>query len=335
MTEFLGVMLDPFVDGRSSGVGGGASGFATEQQASLPPDIALAYNSVLKAPPKPPTLGQRWTAWGAVYGGSNTTNGDPVVGSSDLTAHTYGFAGGIDNQVTPDTVLGFALAGGGTNWGLAQGLGGGRSDAFQAGVYGRTYFGPAYVAASLAFANHWMSTNRFAFGGDQLSASFNAQSYGGRVETGYRDAMLPMAAVTPYAALQAQSFHTPNYSETDLTGGGFALTYNAMTASDARSELGARFDDLTMFNRMPLTLRARAAWAHDWVSNPALGAVFQALPGASFVVNGPALPKDSALASAGAELHITPALSLLAKFDGEFAGGSRTYAGTGALRYSW
>jgi hypothetical protein len=28
--------------------------------------------------------------------------------------------------------------------------------------------------------------------------------------------------VTPYAALQTQWFHTPSYSETDLTGGGFA-----------------------------------------------------------------------------------------------------------------
>jgi fibronectin-binding autotransporter adhesin len=338
MTEFLGLMLDPFVDGRSGvgGPGGGqARSFAPDEEANFPPDVALAYNAVLKAPPKQPTFGQRWTAWGAAYGGSNTTNGDPVVGSTDVTAHTYGFAGGMDSHVTPDTVLGFALAGGGTNWGLAQGLGGGRSDAFQAGVYGRTYFGPAYVAASLAFANNWMTTNRIAFAGDQLTARFNAQSYGGRIETGYRYAVLPMAGVTPYAALQTQSFHTPNYGETDLTGGGFGLTYNTMTASDTRSELGARFDDLTMFNGMPLTLRARAAWAHDWVSNPALGAVFQALPGASFVVNGPTLPKDSALAGAGAELHITPALSLRAKFDGEFASGSQTYAGTGTVRYSW
>ena len=31
--------------------------------------------------------------------------------------------------------------------------------------------------------------------------------------------------ITPYAALQVQDFHTPGYSETDLTGGGFGLTY--------------------------------------------------------------------------------------------------------------
>ena len=58
-----------------------------------------------------------------------------------------GVAGGLDYHLSPDTVVGFALAGGGTNWSLAQGLGGGRSDAFQAGVYAATRSGPAYLAA--------------------------------------------------------------------------------------------------------------------------------------------------------------------------------------------
>jgi uncharacterized protein with beta-barrel porin domain len=71
------------------------------------------------------------------------------------------------------------------------------------------------------------------------------------------------------------------------------------------------------------------------LTNPALDAVFESLPGASFVVNGAAPPPNSALASAGAELHLTPAWSLAAKFDGEFAPGSQTYAGTGTLRYTW
>src|SRR5690349_2903447 len=99
-------------------------------------------------------------------------------------------------------------------------IGGGRSDAFQAGVYGKTNFGPAYVAAALAFANHWMSTDRYAFAGDHLTARFNAQSFGGRIETGYRYG-LASVGVTPYAAVQAQTFHTPAYNETDITAGGF------------------------------------------------------------------------------------------------------------------
>ena len=52
--QFLNVMLDPFVDGRS-GIGGAdhpALGFAPERQ-TMPPEIALAYASVFKAPLAP------------------------------------------------------------------------------------------------------------------------------------------------------------------------------------------------------------------------------------------------------------------------------------------
>jgi len=61
-------MLDPFVDGRS-GVGGAdhpALGFAPERE-TMPPEIALAYASVLKEPRAPlaPVYEPRWTVWGA------------------------------------------------------------------------------------------------------------------------------------------------------------------------------------------------------------------------------------------------------------------------------
>jgi outer membrane autotransporter protein len=335
--QFLGIMLDPFVDGRSgvAGTGGPALGFAPGRE-ELPDDITLAYAKLLKAPPKPASFDERWTVWGAGYGGSNRTSGDPaVVGSHDLAARAAGGAAGFDYHLSRDSVVGVALAGGGTDWSLAQGLGGGKSDAFQAGVYGATRWGPAYLAAALAFTNHWMSTDRFAFAGDHLTARFNAQSFGGRLEGGYRFATI-YGGLTPYAAIQAQSFHTPGYSEADLNAGGFALAYNGRTATDTRSELGGRFDRLLLLNpEAALTLRARVAWAHDWVSDPSVVPVFQALPGASFIVNGATPAKNSALTSAGAELRLANGVTLLGKFDGEFASHSSTYAGTGTVRYTW
>jgi autotransporter-associated beta strand protein len=335
--QFLGIMLDPFVDGRGSlaGAGGPALGFAPERE-EVSDDIALAYAKILKAPPKPVSFDQRWSVWGAGYGGSNRTTGDPaVVGSHDLAARAAGGAAGLDYRLAPGTVVGFALAGAGTNWDLAQGLGGGKSDAFQAGIYGATQWGASYLAAALAFTDHWMSTDRFAFAGDHLTASFNAQSFGGRVEGGYRVATF-YGGLTPYAAIQAQSFHTPGYSENDLTAGGFALGYNSRNASDTRSELGARFDRLLLLTpEAALTMRARLAWAHDWISDPTLAALFQTLPGAGFVVNGATPAKNSALTSAGAELRLANGVALIGKFDGEFASHSSTYAGTGAVRYAW
>jgi outer membrane autotransporter protein len=333
--QFLNLMLDPFVDGRS-GVGGAdhpALGFAPERK-TMPPRIADAYAAVLKAPAVP-VYEPRWTMWGGAYGGSNRTSGDlAVIGSHDLSASTAGFAGGFDYRLTPDSVVGFALAGAGTDWSLSQGLGGGKSDAFQAGLYGATKSGPAYLAAAVAFANHWMSTDRLAFG-DHLTANFNAQSYGGRLEGGYRFAT-PYGGITSYAAIQAQSFHMPGYNETGAIPNGFALTFNGRSATDTRSELGARLDRvLAVYSNAVLALRGRVAWAHDWVSDPTLAPLFQALPGASFIVNGAIPAQNSALASAGGELRFGNGITLLAKFDGEFASHSSTFGGTGTFRYRW
>ncbi len=335
-TQFLNLLLGPSSDG-SGGGSGGALGFAPERQNGLPPNIALAYNAILKAPPA--TFEQRWTSWASAFGGSGITDGNAAIGSNNITTSDFGFAAGMDYHADPATLFGFALAGGGTHWGLAQGLGSGQSDAFMAGLYGKHYFGPAYVSAAVDWTNNWFTTDRTAMG-DQLKANFQGQSYGARLESGYRFG-LPISApdviagITPYAALQTQWFHTPAYTETDLSGGGFGLNYNALTANDTRAELGARFDELTMLNAMPLILRARLAWAHDWVTNPTLGAVFQSLPGASFVVNGATPPANTALVSGGAELHVTANWSLAAKFDGEFASGSQIYGGSGTLRYTW
>jgi outer membrane autotransporter protein len=335
MGLFLDRMTDPFVDGRGGeDAGTGALGYAAEGK-RLPPEVAAAYASAMRAPAKT-AFDKRWSLWGSAYGASNRTSGDVNgTGGNDLSARVTGFAAGADYRVSPSTILGFAFAGGETNWSLAQGLGSGRSDAFQAGVYGKTQFGPAYVAASLAYAEHWMSTDRTSYASDHLTASFNAHSYGGRLETGYRLAP-SFVTVTPYAAVQAQALVTPAYNENDVTGGGYALAYAGRTATDTRGELGARFEKAVALNSASvLTLRSKLAYAHDWVSDPSLNATFQALPGASFIVNGATPARDSGLVSIGADIRLANGFVFSAKFDEEFSAHAQTYAGTGTVRYTW
>src|SRR3984957_15696833 len=103
---------------------------------------------LVKAPP--PTFDARFSAWGGAYGGSGTVRGDPVVGSSPTPGGAAGFGAGLDYRASPDTTWGFALAGGGTNWSLDSALGGGRSDFFQAGLYGSQHWGNAYSSGALA-----------------------------------------------------------------------------------------------------------------------------------------------------------------------------------------
>jgi len=338
MNQFMGLLLDPLAGGHGFGIG--PLPFAPDQpHTTFTPEVANAYASVLKAPVAPITAYGPWRAWGAAYGGSNSITGDPiVVGSHDVRTTAGGFAAGLDYRATPNTVLGVALAGAATGWDLTAGLGSGQSDAFQAGLYAKHQFGPAYLSGALAFTNYWASTKRVVTvaGADTLKADFDAQSFGGRLEGGYRVSLTP-ATLTPYAALQAQSFRLPGYSETAASGSPqFALAYAAQTSTATRAELGSWLShNILLGGGDTAVLFGRVAWAHDWFSNLAVTPSFQALPGASFVVNGAAPPHDLALVTAGAEWRMRNNWSLMGRFDGEFGDGQQTYTGTARVRYAW
>ena len=62
--------------------------------------------------------------------------------------------------------------------------------------------------------------------------------------------------------------------------------------------------------------------------------VFQSLPGASFIINGVVRAQNSADVG-GCRASARHGVTLLAKFDGEFASHSSTYGGTGTFRYRW
>jgi hypothetical protein len=163
MGLFMGVMTDPFVAGRGDGVRAGASptGFADEGY-GVSADASRdkprsgserdAYAAVWhKAPPVVDSFTQRWSVWAAGYGGSQTTDGNAALGSNTATSRIYGAAVGADYRFSPYTLAGFALAGGGTNFSIANGLGSGRSDLFQAGAFVRHNVGAAYLTAALAY----------------------------------------------------------------------------------------------------------------------------------------------------------------------------------------
>jgi uncharacterized protein with beta-barrel porin domain len=211
---------------------------------------------------------------------------------------------------------------------------------FQAGAFLRQTIGPAYVDAAVAYGWQDVTTNRTVTidGFDHLQANFDANIFSERLEAGYRLAA-PIAggiSVTPYAAAQLATFVLPSYGESALSGSSaFALNYAAKTINDTRSELGLRVDKTYALGDASLTLRGSAAWAHDFDPDRSVAATFQALPGASFIVNGAALASDSALTSASAELAWKNGWSVAATFDGDFSGVTRSYAGKGVLRYVW
>ncbi|MBR1252075.1 autotransporter domain-containing protein, partial [Bradyrhizobium sp. AUGA SZCCT0169] len=248
MDKFINVMTDPFTGTRSGGAPpAGATGYADENE-------ALAYAArkgrnagereayakmVTKAPPL--SFERRWSVWGAGYGGSQSTDGNAAVGSNSYTSRIYGGAAGLDYRIAPSTLVGFSLGGAGTKYDLVNGLGGGRSEMFQAGVYGRHDIGAAYLAGALAYGWQDVTTDRIALL-NSYRAKFDANALSGRLEGGYRYAF-GTSGLTPYAAGQFTTLWLPNYTEQVVAGvNTFALSYAERNVTAPRTELGLRAD---------------------------------------------------------------------------------------------
>jgi uncharacterized protein with beta-barrel porin domain len=350
MNLFLGLLTDPFITGRGNPVtpSSGAAPFAEEDDSasayaangkSRSKSERDAYAAIYRKAPLAQTYDPRWSVWAAGFGGSQTTDGNAALGSNNTTSRVFGVAAGADYLLSPRTIAGFAIAGGGTNFSIANGFGSGRSDLFQAGAFVRHTVGQAYISGALAYGWQDITTDRTVTvaGLDRLHADFNANAYSGRVEGGYRFVTPWMAmGITPYAAGQFTTFDLPAYAEQAITGTNtFALAYGSRSVTDTRSELGIRTDKSYAMQSAILTLRTRFAWAHDFNPDRNIAATFQTLPGASFVVGGAAQSHDAALTTASLEMKWLNGWSTAATFEGEFSNVTRSYAGKGVVRYQW
>lgn len=333
---FMGSVFDnAFSAGGESGQGGGPLGYAPQR--NVPAAAAEAYAAVT---PRDRSLSfeHRWSVWASGYGGNARVSGDSGAGSHDTTSRVYGAAAGATWRASADMQLGFALGGAGSSFGIADGYGSGKADAFNAALYGRRAIGSGYVAAALGYSWQDATTDRTATAGgttETLHASFRPQTLTTRLEGGRRFVTTALG-VTPYAAVQTTTLFMPSYGETATSGtGAFALSYASRTVTVTRGELGARFDKVILLGGTPLALKAKAAWAHDWNNDSVATATFQQLPGATFTMNGAAPASDSALLSLGADAALGGGWRAGASFDGEFSRTTASYSGKGSLRYAW
>ncbi len=316
--------------------GGDALGYASETPGLRQAREAYASVFPVKAVQRDQNAAH-WSVWGAGYGGNSKVSGDASTGSNTTLSRFYGVVAGASHRLGRDTVVGFTTGGAGTSFAIENGFGGGNADVFHAAMFGKHQFGAAYVAGLAGYGWHGVTTDRSVTvaGADRLQADFDAHSFSGRLETGYRMAAGSLG-VTPYVAGQVTAINLPSYDETALSGSGqFALSYASRDAVAARTELGMRFDRQFATNDGNLKLKSRVAWAHDEYSGEGATPTFQTLPGAVFAVEGAEPAEDSVLVSFGSEYAWMSGWSVAANFDGEFSSTTTAYAGTGALRYRW
>ena len=170
-------------------------------------------------------------------------------------------------------------------------------------------------------------------GGDRLNASFTAQDYGARLETG-----VYVNWLTPYVAVQTLSFHSPAYAEKAVgtSSSDFALAYDANSMTTTRFELGTGFGtDTRVASNSIVNLWGRLGWAHDINPDQKAAVSFAGLPDSGFTVYGAQPSADLALVSLGAQVKGRNGLDMMARVDADISGISKTYIGTLGFNYTW
>ncbi len=314
-TQFLSTVI--------AGAGGGGSD----------PQQALQYASTSATE----TVGEsrRLRSWAAGFGGYGWLGGSVAAGSSSLQTSTQGVAVGTDWRFDHGTI-GVAVAGGTAGWSLEGGLGNGRGNVFQAGLYGRTTVGPLYVAAAGSWGQQTIGTQRSVpFLGDSLTANYTASLWSARVETGHRFD-LGQVGLVPFVAGQGQWLTVPGFCESSARNSGANLCYAGNTSASIRSELGVEVDaDLGSVLGSPTRLRARLAWAHEYEATGQISAWFPSLSGAAFNVTGASLPSDLGLVRVVSDFALDDRWSFRLQGDGAFADNYAGLAGTVRLSARW
>ncbi|MCP3473101.1 autotransporter domain-containing protein [Bradyrhizobium sp. CCGUVB1N3] len=316
---------------RGEVTGAGALGYAAEQPTTS------AFNA-LKAPP---LVQPQWNAWASGFGAGQSLSGNATVGSATFSDRIAGGAAGVDHLLNPDLLVGIAVGGSSASFSVDDRATSGRLDGAHVGAYAMQRFGASYVSAQLAYSHFNNSTTRTitGIGTDEIAkGSFGSDQLGGRLEVG-RTYDFARVSVTPYAAIQAAQLWQAAYTETSTAGTGtgvMGLSYTSHTVSSLPVFLGTKFDArFDVGNGMMWMPFANVAWVHEFSPTRDVTASLITLQAPAFTVEGAHAASDAGRVEVGSRLALNHWSELSTRFTGEFAKGSQSYAGMGALKVSW
>ncbi len=185
---------------------------------------------------------------------------------------------------SPQTRMGFALAGGGT--GFANNFSSGRSDLFQAGAFVRHAAGSAYVATALAYG--WQAITN-----DQAVTPAGADSQHGDQRQRLFRPDRRAAIVLPCLGLASHPMRPrksppsacpPSATQPPYAANAFSTAPGGDSFTDSRAELGLRTSTSFALLGSVMNLRGRPARAHDFSAGQSIPAAFQSLPRQRLIV---------------------------------------------------
>ncbi|MDR3535075.1 MAG: autotransporter domain-containing protein [Acetobacteraceae bacterium] len=275
-------------------------------------------------------------AWASGFGQHDTWDGDSGTGSAKATGTNAGFAAGIDFQITPQFLAGFAAGYSNSDFSARDTTG--QSDGAHFGLYGKGTFGDAYLAATMDYTHFDNTTDRaVAFSGvnESEKGTFGSDEWLGRIEGGYQFRFGSVNA-TPFVGFQAASLGNGGFQESNNGGTGiYGLQVSSHDAASQKTFLGAQVDTaITFGNGMTLKPFARLDWEHEFTTDRTISASLLSLPG-SFTVNGPQAGSDVGRLNAGVKASVGANVVIYAAFDGAVSDRGNSYAGTGGLKIVW
>ena len=337
---FLSTMMDQEAFWRSGstidpiGVTSGpmAMGYAPEKSDPM----------VFKAPIQA-TFEGRWRAWFTGLDSNWKLSGDPTIGSATLSHRTGGGAGGVDYELNPGLLVGFALGGSDSSFSVPDRSTSGSEDAAHLGIYGVQRWGSLYAAAAMSFAGISDRTTRTIAAGfsptETATGSFGSELLNGRLEVGW-ERRFGNIVVTPFAAVQFGELWQSGFTETSTTTMGapgiLGLTYASTAVPSLPTFLGTQLDGRWVTSSgMVWTPYARVSWVHEFEPDRNITASLISLPLATFTVDGPRAASDSARVEAGSKFLVAKNIWFFGNFIGEFSNTSQMYAGKGGVEVSW
>jgi len=168
---------------------------------------------------------------------------------------------------------------------------------------------------------------------ERARGNFDSDSFGGRLEAGWRRSW-GRHYVTPFVGMDAYQLDIDGFTENsrNLNGGPgiLGLTFASDTVTSVTSSVGVQLDTTySLANDRWLTPFVRVAWVHEYDPERSVQSFLTSSPAASFLVDGASAAEDVVRVVTGLRLDLSERIALWGFFEGDFGDGAQSYAGVG------
>jgi uncharacterized protein with beta-barrel porin domain len=257
-----------------------------------------------------PVTEDRWSFFASANGGYTDVSGDG--NANGFTYATEGVTLGLDYKLLPNLVVGTYL---GYNHVFTSLVNSGAIDqnGITGGLYGSWFSHGFYVNGIVGGGYSGFTARRFSIGGftrgDSDSAVLNTLIGGGY------DLHHGGWTFGPTIALEYDEAGLDDFTE---TGSLAPLHAYAQSQDSLRSTVGGHISYETHINGVTVRPDLHASWQHEYDDEAAAFGANVAGTNAGFVVQGPNLGRDSALAGAGVTVDLDEKSSVYANYEGQF-----------------